>query len=116
MTDLRKAAEQALKALHEPWVVGPEGVSDAICALREALLEFEPKPTIPREEVIRMTKEAGVYSGYESELFQRLAELVAAYERDICAKICEQMASRHNDIRAAALEVAAERIRARGET
>jgi hypothetical protein len=116
MIDLRKAAEMALKALHDPWMAGPEGVADAIVALRDALAECGPKPTIPRDEVIRMAKEAGVYSGYESELFQRLAELVAAYERNLCAKVCEQMASRHNDIRAAALEVAAERIRARGET
>ena len=37
-------------------------------------------------------------------------------EREACAKICDHMASRCNDIRAAALESAAENIRARGNT
>jgi hypothetical protein len=35
-------------------------------------------------------------------------------EREACAKVCDYMASRCNDIRAAALESAAENIRARG--
>ena len=65
-----------------------------------------------REDIIRMAREAGVLSGYESELFQRFAALVAAYtlsnidpskfmsfqegmeagcfaEREACAKVCE---------------------------
>jgi hypothetical protein len=37
-------------------------------------------------------------------------------EREACAKVCDHMASRCNDIRAAALESAAENIRARGNT
>jgi hypothetical protein len=37
-------------------------------------------------------------------------------EREACAKVVDHMASRCNDIRAAALESAAENIRARGNT
>lgn len=37
-------------------------------------------------------------------------------ERAACEKICFDMAQQHNDIRSAALEVAAERIRARGNS
>jgi hypothetical protein len=37
-------------------------------------------------------------------------------ERESCAKVCDHMAARCNDIRAAALESAAENIRARGNT
>jgi hypothetical protein len=36
-----------------------------------------------------------------------------AAEREACAKLCDRMASRCNDIRAAALESAADNIRAR---
>jgi purine nucleoside phosphorylase len=43
----------------------------------------------------------------------RVREAVA-HEREQCAKLCEEMARRHDDIRRAALEVAAEWIRARG--
>jgi hypothetical protein len=45
----------------------------------------------------------------------RFANLVAEHEREECAKLCDRMAARCNDIRAAALESAAENIRARGE-
>ena len=46
------------------------------------------------------------------------AELEAAVkaEREACAQLCERMARRTEDIRRAALEVAAENIRARGNT
>lgn len=37
MTTLRKAAQHALEALRNPWAAGPEGVADAITALRQAL-------------------------------------------------------------------------------
>ena len=39
----------------------------------------------------------------------------AAQERDACAKVCDRMAQRTQDIRNAALESAAENIRARGQ-
>jgi hypothetical protein len=42
--------------------------------------------------------------------------LARADERESCAKVCDRMAARCNDIRAAALESAAENIRARGNT
>jgi hypothetical protein len=47
---------------------------------------------------------------------ERFAELVAARECEACAAICLEMAKRAGgDIRTAALEVAAERIQARGQ-
>ena len=50
---------------------------------------------------------------YRSELEAAVKEAVEA-EREACAKVCDRMAARSNDIRAAALESAAENIRARG--
>ena len=44
-----------------------------------------------KEDIIRMAREAGVLSGYEAELFQRFAALVAAAEREACAKVCEDI-------------------------
>ena len=44
---------------------------------------------------------------------EHFADLVASAEREACAKVVDHMASRCNDIRAAALESAAENIRAR---
>jgi hypothetical protein len=45
---------------------------------------------------------------------KRINEAVLA-EREQCAKICDHMAARCNDMRAAALESAADNIRARGQ-
>jgi hypothetical protein len=42
-----------------------------------------------REEIIKIARQSGVLSGYESELFQRFANLVAAAEREACAKVAE---------------------------
>jgi hypothetical protein len=41
MSDLRKAAQQALEALENPWSAGAEGVADAITTLRAALAQPE---------------------------------------------------------------------------
>jgi hypothetical protein len=49
------------------------------------------------------------------DLLKELEWQVKEREREECAELCEEMARRHNDIRRAALEVAAEWIRARGE-
>ena len=46
---LREAAQQALEALEDPWKVCPEGVADAITALRTALAEPERKPLTDEE-------------------------------------------------------------------
>ena len=46
---------------------------------------------------------------------EAFAELVRADEREACAKVCDRMAQRTQDIRSAALESAAENIRARGQ-
>jgi hypothetical protein len=44
---------------------------------------------VTQDEIIEMAREAGVLSGYESDLFQRFAKLVAAAEREACAKLAE---------------------------
>ena len=50
-----------------------------------------------RAEVIRMAREAGVYSGANEMVFsaslERFAALVAAAEREACAKVCEDEAA-----------------------
>lgn len=73
-----------------------------------------------RDDIIRTAREAGVYSGYESELFQRFAALVAAVEREACAEICEELAARNKRTEAhlgwvLGNEECAAAIRARGE-
>ena len=74
-----------------------------------------------REEIIRMAREAWFGDGPENvhvpKELERFAALVAAAEREACAELCERMARRINslDIRTAALEMAAENIRARGQ-
>ena len=49
-----------------------------------------------RNDITRMAREAGVLSGYESDLFVRFAVLVQAYEREMCASLVEEMV-KHND-------------------
>jgi len=80
-----------------------------------------------RDDIIRLARETGagepeslygrtdyvVMTWFELEQF---AALVAEAEREECAKACEEMARRHDGMRRASLEVAAEWIRARGET
>ena len=51
----------------------------------------------------------------DDDALEAFAALVREDEREACAKVCDYMASRCNDIRAAALESAAENIRARGQ-
>jgi hypothetical protein len=80
-----------------------------------------------REDIIRMGIETDlfIYNGDDTSLtvwlipteekFLKFASLVAAAEREACAKVCFEMAQRHNDIRSAALEMASEYIRARGD-
>ena len=54
--------------------------------------------------------------GIYQKALEQFAALVAAQEREECSKVCIQMANRCDDIRKAALEAAAEAIRARGTT
>jgi hypothetical protein len=75
------------------------------------------------DEIILMADASGLSyygMGKDREKFiyylEAFANLVAAAEREACAKLCDRMAARCNDIRAAALESAAENIRARGNT
>ena len=50
-----------------------------------------------RDDIIRMAREAGVLSGYESDLFVRFAALVAAHEREACARIIEGEACAYSE-------------------
>ena len=75
-----------------------------------------------RDDIIRMAKEAGAFFDGDNSVydmpehcFERFAALVAAAEREACAQVCFEMAQRHNDIRSAALEMASEYIRTRGD-
>jgi hypothetical protein len=52
---------------------------------------------------------------YTADQMREFAQMAALAEREACAKVCDHMAARCNDIRAAALESAAENIRARSD-
>jgi hypothetical protein len=75
-------------------------------------------------DTIDMAREAGIIDfrdAFSEEHVQAVLQdlkafeaLARADERESCAKVCDRMAARCNDIRAAALESAAENIRARG--
>ena len=72
-----------------------------------------------KDDIIRMAREVESEVGFQwcvnfIEL-ERFAALACAMEREQCAKICDHMAARCNDMRAAALESAAENIRARSD-
>ena len=73
-----------------------------------------------RDDIIRMAREATEHlSDADNVRLQGIVLLAldagaAAAEHEACAKLCERMASRTQDIRSAALEMAAENIRARG--
>ena len=49
-------------------------------------------------------------------MMQMAIDDAVAAEREACAKVCDRMAQRTQDIRSAALESAAENIRARSNT
>ena len=70
--------------------------------------------------IFEMAQKAGWNDGgdcIDIKAFAALVEAAArADEREACAKMCIQMANRCDDIRKAALEAAAEAIRARGNT
>jgi len=73
-----------------------------------------------KEEIIRMAREAGVFSGANEKVFseslERFAALVAAHEREECAKIAETpFSGEQDDITMQAKDRVAAAIRARGE-
>jgi hypothetical protein len=69
-----------------------------------------------QDEIITMARQAGLFTHKEVQPeIVAFAKLVAEAEREACAKVCETMARRTNDIRSAALEMAVENIRARGQ-
>jgi uncharacterized protein YqfA (UPF0365 family) len=75
------------------------------------------------KKTIEMAHEAGLHVATDVnwmpiiglEYAEKLIALARAEEREACAKVCDHMAARCNDIRAAALESAADNIRARGQ-
>lgn len=68
-----------------------------------------------RDEIAQAMQDSAGNSWGDEAHFQRFAALVIAAEREACAQLCERMARRTDDIRRAALETAAENIRARGQ-
>jgi hypothetical protein len=60
-------------------------------------------------DLAKMWSEA-VHAEYKAQI-----EAAVLAEREACAKVCDRMAQRTQDIRSAALESAAENIRARGQ-
>ena len=71
-----------------------------------------------REKVAAWMRSKSYATGHGDTVEDLLKELewqVAEREREACAKVCFNMAQQHNDIRSAALEMASEYIRARGE-
>ena len=67
--------------------------------------------------IYEMAEQASRSNNYWLEHFAALVAAAArADEREECAKVCIQMANRCDDIRKAALEAAAEAIRAKGTT
>ena len=77
-----------------------------------------------KRTIMEMAREAGAvfpadgsYHQFERhEDLEAFANLVAFAEREACAKVCDHMAVRYEDMRGAALESAAQSIRARGNT
>jgi hypothetical protein len=84
-----------------PWVSLEDAQTMTIIELAQECLLLGMRPHLD-----------GIYQ----DALEKFAKLVAAQERQECAKVVDHMASRCNDIRAAALESAAENIRARGTT
>lgn len=72
-----------------------------------------------REDIIRIGKECGNWSGQTVEMndvgLERFANFVAAAERSACAQVCDDIANKpSNVVLGVALDCAAA-IRARGE-
>jgi hypothetical protein len=71
-----------------------------------------------REEILRMSREAGLAYGSDEKPLgsvTRFAALVAAAEREACAKVCDVLAV-HPEYASDITKVAAQAIRARGNT
>ena len=63
-----------------------------------------------------MDESAKVFFEWIANSFNGRLEQERADEREACAKVCDRMAQRTQDIRSAALESAAQNIRARSNT
>ena len=106
MSDLRKAAQQALEAYdsHEPLAVVMDELRAALecCNVRtsESLCpeQVRTQPELCRDDIIRLAIEAG-FDAMETHLrttyvstpsdIERFANLVAAAEREACAWVAE---------------------------
>ena len=79
MTD-RELLEQALEALENPWKAGPDGVANAITALRERLAQPERKPVAwlpsdpPPECTSEAEKTAFAFGWFKAMEAQRVAQ------------------------------------------
>jgi hypothetical protein len=83
---------------------------------KELGLDYEPDLQAELEATNRQVEILSDALAESRREVDALVALARADEREACAKVCDRMAARCNDIRAAALESAAENIRARGNT
>ena len=86
MTDLREAAKLALEALENPWNAGPNGVADAIAALKRAIANDA------MDKMVENARELGLDYGcpncaslmeQNTELDKKLAEWVGLTEEEL---------------------------------
>ena len=66
---------------------------------------------LSKDEIIRIAEQAGIV--IVGDAIFKLCELVAEVEREACAKLCEDLTEWHSKTVIAALDSAAENIRAR---
>lgn len=88
-----------------PWVI--EEIKNL-----EAMLK-EPTKLMLIPELMKQAGWRHCAEGQKTTQYCGMAEQARLEEREKCAKICEEMAIRYTDMRRAALEMAAENIRAR---
>lgn len=81
-------------------------------ARSEAMLK-EPTKLMLIPELMKQAGWRHCAEGQKTTQYCGMAEQARLEEREACAKLCEGMAIRYTDMRRAALEMAAENIRAR---
>lgn len=80
---------------------------------RSNLISKEPTKLMLIPELMKQAGWRHCAEGQKTTQYCGMAEQARLEERERCAKICEEMAIRYTDMRRAALEMAAENIRAR---
>jgi hypothetical protein len=72
-----------------------------------------------REDIIKLAKECGNWSGQTVEMndvgLERFANFVAAAEREACAQVCDEIANKPSNVVLGVAVECAEAIRARGK-